>query len=241
MRQCQNRTIHSHFGESPLLVLQPNIAVDTRKRALRVSLEEPPCRIFRQTWFTTLRPQPLPSWRGIFCWAAADAFFFARSPPDLLSKVKASLALNGKRRTDCSPVVLRVTSTRRLLARRTVRRFRTSRCFSAGVKSESASISFLTCEKSPFSQVLDAGAGAHAEARGTCSQRAAAVMLRLLGYCAEPGFCAVPGPLSALKMVTCTRRFFCRSSLVFSSFTGLSLPSPTIWMRYTGTLCCDTR
>ena len=62
------------------------------------------------------------------------------------------------------------------------------------------------------------------------------------GYCADPGFCAaVPGPLSALKTVTCTRRFFCRSSRVFSSFTGLSLPSPTIWMRYTGTLCCETR
>ena len=64
----------------------------------------------------------------------------------------------------------------------------------------------------------------------------------LSAYCAEPGFCAaVPCPLSALKIVTSTRRFFCRSSRVFSSLTGLSLPSPTIWMRYTGILCCATR
>src|SRR5689334_2287708 len=51
-----------------------------------------------------------------FFGGAAGAFLLAASPPDLLSKVKASLALNGKRRTDCSPVVLRVMSTRRLLA-----------------------------------------------------------------------------------------------------------------------------
>src|ERR1700688_357211 len=72
------------------------------------------------------------------------------SPPCLLSRVKASLALNGKRRTDCSPVVLRVTSTRRLLARRTVRRFFRIFCFSAGLSSLSASINFATSSEAMF-------------------------------------------------------------------------------------------
>src|SRR5437016_4003739 len=81
---------------------------------------------------------------AFFAGAGADVFFLAVSPPPRLSNVKASLALKGKRRTDCSPVVLRVTSTRRLLARRTVRRFFRIFCFSAGVMSGSASISFFT-------------------------------------------------------------------------------------------------
>lgn len=59
----------------------------------------------------------------------------------------------------------------------------------------------------------------------------------LRSYCELPGFCVCPPRLvSALNTVTSTRRFFSRSSRVFSSFTGLSLPRPTIWMRYTGTL-----
>src|SRR2546422_6770906 len=77
----------------------------------------------------------------------AGALAFPFSAPPLLRSVKASLALKGKRRTDCSPVVLRVTSTRRLLARRTVSRFFRIFCFSAGFKSGSASISCLRSEE----------------------------------------------------------------------------------------------
>src|SRR5215470_1093328 len=66
---------------------------------------------------------------GLVSAAAPLAF----SPPPLLSSVKASLALNGNCRTDCSPVVLKVTSTRRLLAKRTVRRFFRIFCFSAAL------------------------------------------------------------------------------------------------------------
>src|SRR5580692_7371453 len=68
----------------------------------------------------------------------------AGAAPPLLSKVKESLALKGKRRTDCSPVVLRVTSTRRLLAKRTVSKFFRNLSFSAGVRSGSSSSSCLT-------------------------------------------------------------------------------------------------
>src|ERR1700674_3552992 len=50
---------------------------------------------------------------AFFVGAGAAVFFLAVSPPVLLNSVKASLALNGNRRTDVSPVVLRVTSTRR--------------------------------------------------------------------------------------------------------------------------------
>src|SRR5439155_20535610 len=87
---------------------------------------------------------------AFFAGAGAVVFFLGVSPPLLLSSVKASLALKGKRRTDCSPVVLRVTSTRRLLARRTVSRFFRIFCFSAGVRSASASISCLTSSEVIF-------------------------------------------------------------------------------------------
>src|SRR6266478_2604435 len=81
---------------------------------------------------------------AFFAGGGAAVFFLGVSPPPLLSSVKASLALKGKRRTDCSPVVLKVTSTRRLLARRTVSRFFRIFCFSTALKSGSASIRFLT-------------------------------------------------------------------------------------------------
>src|SRR5437016_3142946 len=90
---------------------------------------------------------------GVLAFPVVPAFpvfpVFPVSPP-LLSKVRASFALKGKRRTDCSPVVLRVTSTRRLLARRTVSRFFRIFCFSAALRSGSVSIRFLTSSEVMF-------------------------------------------------------------------------------------------
>src|SRR6267143_3571501 len=57
------------------------------------------------------------------------------SPPLGLISAKKSLALNGYRRVDCCPVVLKVTSTRRLLARTNTCRLFSICCLSAGLKS----------------------------------------------------------------------------------------------------------
>lgn len=54
---CQNGTIHSHFGESRVLRLQPNLLLERKKRALRVLLVESSGRPFAKSGLrTTLRP-----------------------------------------------------------------------------------------------------------------------------------------------------------------------------------------
>src|SRR5882672_6700762 len=137
-----------------------------RKRAPRGSLEEPVAS-FECPGVPIIRPESrglrrerasgyglvffLGAGAGFFAVPAVPAFpVFRVSPPARLSKVRESLALKGKRRTDCSPVVLRVTSTRRLLARRTVSRFFRIFCFSAALRSGSASIRFLTSSEVMF-------------------------------------------------------------------------------------------
>src|SRR6267143_2276966 len=63
------------------------------------------------------------------------------SPPLGLISAKKSLALNGHRRVDCCPVVLKVTSTRRLLASTNTCRLFSICCQSAGLKSGFCAIS----------------------------------------------------------------------------------------------------
>src|SRR5579872_3193651 len=75
------------------------------------------------------------------------------SLPFSLSSVMESLALNGYRRVDCCPVVLREMSTRRLLAQTIVCRLLSISRRSSSLKSGFCSISCFTCEASRFSSL----------------------------------------------------------------------------------------
>jgi hypothetical protein len=75
----------------------------------------------------------VPFFGAAFLGAGLAFFFAAPSLPPI--SVKASAALNGNWRTEDWPVVLKVTSTRRLLASRIVLRFLRDRCLSSGVTS----------------------------------------------------------------------------------------------------------
>src|SRR5580704_2129341 len=69
---------------------------------------------------------------------------FSVSPPLALSKASESLALNGYRRTDCCPVVLRETSTRRLLAQTIICKWLSILPRSSGVRSGFSSTNCFT-------------------------------------------------------------------------------------------------
>src|SRR5712664_1797396 len=146
----------------PILGLFPEL----RKRALRELLEEPVSELRILVSDHSSGGTRFPrreratayglvfffgAGAGVLAFPVVPVFpVFPVAPPALLSKVRASFALKGKRRTDCSPVVLRVTSTRRLLARRTVSRLFRIFCFSAALKSGSTSISRLTSSEVMF-------------------------------------------------------------------------------------------
>src|ERR1700730_12408224 len=79
---------------------------------------------------------------AVFCLGALACI--ATSPPEGLSRVSESLALKGYCRTDCWPVVLSETSTRRLLAHTITWRLPSILRRSSALSSGLSSISFLT-------------------------------------------------------------------------------------------------
>src|ERR1700722_8826850 len=86
-------------------------------------------------------PYPLYSGYRFFCFLTACGSF---SPPFVLISARASLVLNGYLRTDCWPVVLRVTSTRRLFARTMTAKLSSVFLRSSGLRSGSSCNCSLT-------------------------------------------------------------------------------------------------
>jgi hypothetical protein len=51
-----------------------------KKKGPPSSARRAPLQTFRQNWFTALRPQPLPLWRGLFLWGCRRRFLLRGFP-----------------------------------------------------------------------------------------------------------------------------------------------------------------